>query len=254
MQLYLKFDYPLSLDELTKCREVVQRRSQGEPVAYICGQRGFYKHQFLVRPGVLIPRPETELLVEKALHTLPLEESNLRIIEFGVGSGCIGLSLLSERPNARLLALDISTVAVEICRLNAENMGFKDRLICHHQDVDGIDEDFVIREMGNFADLIVANPPYIAPGDSRVEAAVVKYEPSLALFAEENGLAKIRQWAQQAQRFLQPNGTAIFEIGDNQSDEARKLFSQAGLVNIQTGKDLAGLDRWILGQKQSLTQ
>lgn len=248
IDLYLKFDQPLKDDELQRCRDAVKRRSQGEPVAYILGQRDFYGLSFIVDSRVLIPRPETELLAEEAIafsKTLKNEEGEspeVRVLDLGSGSGCLGLTLTHQIPNSKTVLVDISEDALNVARLNAERLGLLDRVTFQLGDA-------AATELGSLFDIIVANPPYIAEGDQNLSPDVLKFEPRSALFADDDGLAMIHSWSRHAIASLKPGGFIGFETGMSQGTAAREHFASLGLEKVRTLKDLAGLDRHVLGQK-----
>lgn len=247
MKLYLNYDYPLNEQELVKARELVRRRLTGEPIAYIVGKKDFFKASFKVNSSVLIPRPETELLVEYVLTWSDSEEMN--IVDFGTGSGCIGLSLLLERSESKLLAVDLSQDAIGVARENAENLGLSNRVLFMAKDV----KDLQLSEVRDFfsgcnPDVIVGNPPYIAIDDEQVSDEVKKFEPGMALFSDDSGLKQISVWAQKAGQFIKPGGLVIFEIGHDQGQAASKIFEDLNiLTEIQIRQDLSGLDRFVLG-------
>lgn len=220
--------------------EKVQRRCSGEPLAYILEEKGFYKHVFSVRPGVLIPRPETELVVEQAL--LFLKKTNLVnpvVFDFGCGSGCIGLSILAEASNARLYGFDKSSVAIETSMENSRKLNLSEKTKFLIEDLSKKNE------LSNFdlADVIVANPPYVKIGDLRLEAQVEKYEPHEALFGGESGLEMIEEWSKLAFRSLKPHGIFVLEFGQGQSVLISERLTEIGFSNILVYKDLAGNNR-----------
>ena len=248
VKLYLNYEYPLSPEELNACRDLVRRRAQGEPIAYILGKKDFFRHSFTVSPAVLIPRPETEILVEEALAWLNSQraESGSRIIDFGTGSGCIGLSLLAEVEDAKLVAIDKSPDAIDVAALNAEDLGVAARVTLVATDVADLRADHVAKVLQGMADLIVANPPYIAADDSRVEANVRKFEPEMALFSGADGLGHIRVWTAKAAELVRVGGLVIFEIGSEQGRVASEIFAATGRFDhIEVLKDLAGHDRFV---------
>lgn len=251
IRLYLDFDRPLAEPELTKLRELVRRRGTGEPVAYLTGKKDFFNHTFDVGPGVLIPRPETEHLVETALdHAKASGRADLRIADLGSGSGCIGLSLLAALPQARLISLDTNPVAIQFTRKNAEKLGVQDRLRTFEADAGSKDTAAKIAEETGFGgiDLLLANPPYIDPADTRVEAHVKTFEPSAALFAEDQGLAALKSWSLAWAPLLSEGGLLAMEMGEGQGASLRKHLEQLnGLTGISIIKDLAGHDRVIKG-------
>jgi release factor glutamine methyltransferase len=246
IKLYTHYDYPMSEKELSTSRELVKRRATGEPIAYILGARDFYKAKFIVAPGVLIPRPETELLVEETVAWIKKNELEIpRIIDLGTGSGCIGLSILHDVPRASLLAVDISETALAIAKKNAEAQGFTDAqfLISNVEDLDPL--------LSNFMDVVVANPPYISPDDPEIEPNVKKFEPAEALFSSGAGLDHIRSWAKKAGELLRPGGFVMFEIGCDQGPAARDIFSNLKCFDrIEVIKDLSKLDRFVRAQKR----
>lgn len=240
IDLYLKFDQPLREEELEKCRGLVKRRTQGEPVAYILQRKEFFGFDFLVDSRVLIPRPETETLVELAADILKRIEKP-RLVDFGCGSGCIGLSLLKLCPESKGVLIDASADALEVTRINAETLGVADRAQFFHQRVQEFNgQDF---------DLVLGNPPYISPNDPTVDENVRKFEPASALFADENGTQQVREWADKAFSALRADGVTLFEIGASQGEAAKNIFAQAGFQNIRIQRDLSDRDRIVIGHK-----
>jgi release factor glutamine methyltransferase len=204
---------------------LLQRREQHEPLAYILGYREFFGRRFSVNPSVLIPRHETEILVEQTLlHT----SESLGVLDIGTGSGCIAITLKLERPSWNIEAVDISEAALQIAERNAEELGV---------DVIFTRADIFSASQGKKFDLIVSNPPYI--GDEEPLPSEVKdFEPTTALFAEEQGLAIYRQIANEYDAYLNPGGKLILEIGQTQGAALRALFPTAEIV-----RDLDGNDR-----------
>ncbi len=259
VQIYTNYEYPLNEKELEECRALVRRRLQGEPIAYILGERDFYKDRFLVAPGVLIPRPETEGLVEKAVQFLQEqfepEDETFRIVDLGCGSGCVGLSILREFPNAHLVALDSSSIAVHVTKQNAERLGLTERAKILLLPVTSLTPDDLKMAFDGLADVVVANPPYIARDDQEVQVSVRKFEPPEALFADENGLLQIREWSQRTHLLLRDGGLALFEIGSDQGRVAHDIFSETRQYeDVQVSKDLAGFDRFIRAVKVRVMQ
>lgn len=230
-ELSLCDDRKLDQRETGWLAAAVQRRNLGEPLAYILGHQGFYKHQFIVRPGVLIPRPETEGIVEIAF-----EKPALEIADFGCGSGCIGLSILKEWQQSRLTAIDASNTAIEVTRENAAHLNLIERC------------EFVLARVEEWKplkayDLIVANPPYIGKDDPHVEENVRKYEPFEALFAGNEGLAAIESWIKKSSSVLKRGGRMIMEVGAGQSESVATIMKESGFSAVAIHKDLAGIDR-----------
>lgn len=250
IQLYLKFDQPLSEQELARCRELVRRRTQGEPVAYILGHRDFFGLRFKVNSHTLIPRPETEHLVEEALEWF--KNQNLAspvFADLGCGSGCIGLSILKNHPEARLVAVDISADAIAVAKENAADLGVSDRVEFVNMDA-GV--WLTLPENKMRFDAILSNPPYIAEDDPQVEAMVRKYEPAQALFAPEQGLALLKDWSEKALQTLKVPGLCIMEMGHLQGGQMiDSLESLTAYKEVRVIKDLSGHDRLIFGVKHN---
>ena len=242
VDLYLKFDQPIKEEELVKCREAVRRRAAGEPVAYILGQKGFFGFDFSVNKNTLIPRPETELLVEKALTKFS-PESEIQIYDFGTGSGCIGISLLKKLPYSKAILVDGSGTALEIASENAKRLEVFDRATLVHSLVEKLG--------GRPAQLVVANPPYIDRKDTNVEENVRKFEPEMALFSDGDGLDALKNWARKAAELLEPKGWYGFEMGKDQSGVMQEFLQSLGTFeNIEIIKDLAGFHRHIFAQRK----
>lgn len=248
MDLYLKFDQPVGEAELSVCRELVRRRSLHEPVAYIVGSKGFYNHTFKVTPAVLIPRPETELLVEQAFEWL--EKNNItkpNILDLGCGSGCIGLSILAKYPEGQLTMVDISADALAVAKENAEQMKLSN-IRWLQADVGSV--DFSDQLKNELFDLILANPPYIDIQDSRVEATVKNFEPQTALFAPDQGLQFLKNWSQKMLSHLKQTSMMGFEMGCDQGTEMKNWFQSFNtFADVKVVKDLSSLDRHIIGVK-----
>ncbi len=242
MSLYLKFDQPLSETEITVCREFVRRRSLGEPVAYIVQEKGFYGLNFFVEKGVLVPRPETEMIVDEVLAFIKKEKiENPKILDLGAGSGCIGLSILKNNPEATLVAVEKSDLAQNIFLKNAAALNLSDRTVLIKSDVESV--DFLKLEKFN---CIVSNPPYIDINDSRVQKSVRDFEPEMALFANDRGFSLLKSWSHLAKQNLTETGLMMFEMGLDQGSEMRAHFHNLNTFkNISILKDLSGLDRFI---------
>ncbi len=255
MKIYLNYDYPLTDQELTACREFVRRRATGEPVAYILGKKDFYKNSFAVSPAVLVPRPETELLVDETLAWIKANSpSETKIVDLGTGTGCIGLSLLAELPDARLYAVDQSAGAVAIANGNAERLLLSDRAKIVTESAEQVTRQDLEEFFGSQADVVVANPPYIATNDPAVEARVKLHEPSEALFSGEDGLAHLRSWSEVAIALLRPSGWLMFEIGHEQGQAASEILNNSGaFMEVTIKKDLSGRDRFICAMRAEET-
>ncbi|MGF6148442.1 Release factor glutamine methyltransferase [Kingella potus] len=231
---------PLQPDTAAALAALEARRLAGEPVAYILGSREFYGRRFAVSPAVLIPRPETEHLVEAALAHLPAHGS---VWDIGTGSGAIAVTLACERPSAQVYASDTSPAALDTARENAAACRARVRFACGSWF-----DAFPPSECAAF-DLIVSNPPYIEAGDPHLQQGDLRFEPPAALTDFSDGLSCIRILAQGAARRLAGGGHLIVEHGCGQGEAARAIFAAAGWRNIRTLPDLAGLDRITLGQK-----
>ncbi|AZZ35332.1 peptide chain release factor N(5)-glutamine methyltransferase [Bdellovibrio sp. qaytius] len=245
IQLYAKFDSPLSEAEVNLCRDYVKRRTAGEPVAYIIEEKGFYGHIFKVKSGVLIPRPETEMIIDEVLKDFKKHpKDHVRILDLGAGTGCIGLSILKHIPLAELVTVEKSAEAFALVQENIASLDLSERTKAIHADVASLNA----AELGEF-DYIVSNPPYIDVNDTQVEVNVRKFEPSMALFSEENGLYALKSWSAKFAPSLKAEGLMLFEMGHTQGDAMKKHFSDlAKLKEVTVLKDLSGLDRIIKGR------
>lgn len=241
VQLYMQFDRPLSDAELQAYKGLLKRRGEREPLAYILGKKEFYSMEFEVMPTVLIPRPETELLVEKAIQILqPSSAQPLRLLDIGTGSGCIALSLAKHLPQARVSAIDVSEAALEVARKNAELHGLADRVEFFHID---------FREAASRAalsgpfDLIASNPPYIARDEIAKLAPELAFEPMQALDGGPDGLDFYRDWLPWAFEHLSQGGSALLEIGFDQAESVEKLATNAGFQKVNILRDYSGHPR-----------
>jgi release factor glutamine methyltransferase len=217
----------------------VKRRGQGEPIAYILGHREFWGLKLAVSTAVLVPRPETELLVELALRLLP-DDVEGTVVDVGTGSGCVALALLSAREGLRAIATDVSPAALEIARQNADAVGVLDRLDLRAGDL--------LTPCGDVrgARLVVSNPPYIRQGDAALAPDVLAWEPALALFGEgEDALGHHRRIVADAPAVLADDGAVLLEIGADQGAAARALAGPP-FVRADIERDLAGLDRVVV--------
>jgi len=217
---------------------LLARRESGEPVAYLCGQRGFWTLDLSVTPETLIPRPETELLVELALSRLP-DDRALQVADLGTGSGAIALALASERPRARVLATDASPGALAVARGNAERLGLGNVEFRHGDWFDALP--------GLRFDLIASNPPYIAAGDPHLAQGDLRFEPPGALASGADGLDAIRAIVAAAPAHLLPGGWLLLEHGWTQGTAVRALMQVAGFSGVSTQPDLEERDRVSLG-------
>lgn len=251
IQLYLKFDQPLSEGELDLARGWVRRRAQGEPLAYILGKKFFFRSSFKVNSSVLIPRPETETIVEYSVEKCSSKkQESLKILDLGSGTGCIGLSLLRELPNAECTFVDLSAEALAVAKENAESLALTERSHWVNGEYGySAEVEAKVQAQGPF-DIIVSNPPYLEPGDSRIENSVLQFEPHVALFAKDKGFDLIERWAALAEPMLSPRGFVVFEIGLDHGQRAVQHLSQVGFSEVSLLKDLSGVERFVTGFKK----
>jgi release factor glutamine methyltransferase len=212
---------------------LVARRLAGEPVAYILGEREFFGRAFTVTPDVLIPRPETEHLVEAALERFPADRP-IAVLDIGTGSGCIAITLKLERPAWQVTAVDISPAALGVARRNAERLAAK---------VAFLESDLYAALNGRRFDLIVSNPPYVAKADDHLRQGDARFEPVGALRSGADGLDAIRRIVEHARGHLNPDGWLMLEHGWDQGASCRQMMRQAGYAGVETRSDLADLDR-----------
>lgn len=215
-----------------------QRRAKGHPIAYLLGEREFWKMTLKVDSRVLIPRPDTELLVELVLKLLPLESA--RVADLGTGSGAIALALALERPQWQVTATDISAEALAVAKENARALGLSK--------VDFRGGSWCEPLGRERFDLIVSNPPYIEENDPHLQQGDVRFEPALALVAQEEGLADLREIAQRAPGHLQSGGWLLLEHGYRQGAAVRRILNSEGYRHVQSYGDLAGHERVSVGQ------
>jgi release factor glutamine methyltransferase len=240
VRLYTDLDRPLEAPELAGYRALIARRAAGEPTHYLTGTREFYGRPFAVDPRVLVPRPETELLVEAVLQAVPADRE-VRILDLCTGTGCVGITLALERPRARVVATEISPDAAEVARSNARTLGVTDRVDVRVGDLFGPVEAEPPFEA------VVANPPYVPRGEIPTLSAEVRREPALALDGGSDGLETVRRIVSGARRWLVPGGLLALEIGDRQGPAVRSLLEGAGYGSVRIERDLARHDRLALG-------
>ena len=242
VQLYVDLDRPLAPKELAAYRALIERRISGEPTQYLTGTREFYGRPFAVDPRVLIPRPETELLVDTALEAIP-KDAAYRVLDLCTGSGCVAVTLAAERPNATVFATELSPAACEVARSNAAALKVGDRVRVLEGDL------FGPLERGSLFHVVVSNPPYVPSEEIAALAAEVRREPRMALDGGGDGLEITRRLADQAPSWLGPGGMLAVEISEGQGPEALRLLQSAGLVRAGLRKDLSRLDRLVFGYK-----
>jgi release factor glutamine methyltransferase len=239
VELYTQFDRPLTDDEVERYRQLIVRRAKGEPVAYITGKKEFYGFEFLVDRGVLVPRPETELLVDVALSYLKGKQGKT-VVDVGTGSGCIILTLCKLLGDAnRYYGVDLSPKALEVAEKNRERLGCSVTLLRSN-----------LLEAVDFpVDAVVANLPYVPVGDKRLHKWVLKYEPAMALFGGKDGLELIERLIVQAKEKINPKGFIALEVGEGQADRVKSLLETAGFLNVKSFRDLSGIERVVVGEK-----
>jgi len=244
IEVYTQYDKPLSPEERETLRGSVRRRAQGEPLQYIVGTMGFRHLEIKVKPGTLIPRPETEVLVDLALCALPkpIEDTTLSVLDLCTGTGCIGLALAQERPDVIVLATDISPKAVALANENAQASGLSDRF-------QAIEGDLFPPNTLQF-DLIASNPPYIpAQGMKELPAEVANFEPALALDGGEDGLDLARRILELAPDWLKKSSHLILELDVRNVSQAREFAVQLNTYkSLETARDLTGRERFVLAR------
>jgi len=232
-------DEQLPHREATTFFALAQRRRNGEPVAYLVGRREFWGMSLQVSPAVLVPRPETETLVELALEWLPADRK-ARVLDLGTGSGAIAMAIARERPLAQVVAVDSSPAALSIARANAYTIGLRNLVLLESNWFERVgDEPF---------DLVVSNPPYIAAGDPHLGEEDVRFEPIVALVSGADGLDALRAIVTEAPSRLASDGALLVEHGYDQANAVRVLMENAGFGEVVARRDLAGIPRVAAGR------
>jgi release factor glutamine methyltransferase len=227
-------DDDLSAAQIKAYQALIARRAAGEPIAYIVGTREFFSLDFIVTPAVLIPRPETELLVEIALEHLSADR-NSQVLDAGTGSGCIAVTIATHRPRARIVAVDRSEAALAVARANSDRH--------KTSKVELLQSDWFSALETHSFDLIVANPPYVAAGDPHLSSGDLRAEPTDALVGGADGLEDIRTIVAAAPEHLAADGVLLFEHGYDQAERCRELLLAAGLEEVFSRRDIAGIAR-----------
>ncbi|MDB4141382.1 peptide chain release factor N(5)-glutamine methyltransferase [Candidatus Pelagibacter sp.] len=231
----------LNSEQLVKFKSLIERRKKGEPIAYLINKKEFWKDEFFVNKDVLIPRPDSELIIEQVLK-IYLKDVQLQVLDIGTGSGCILLSILKERSNFYGTGIDISKKSINISKFNAKQLNLTNRVKFFHSSVDNFNN-------GKY-DIIVSNPPYIEQLSLKyLERDVVNFEPKLALSGGLDGFSKIRKVINKASILIKKNGKFILEIGFNQKNKVIKILKEEGFYVNKAIKDYGNNDRCIISTK-----
>ncbi len=240
--IILNSNVKLSNKEIFLYNNLIGQRKKKKPIAYIIGKKEFWKYEFDVTEDVLIPRPDTEIIIEQTLK-LTKNKSGLKILDIGVGSGCILLSILKERKNFYGSGIDICKKTLEICKINVKKLNLADRIKLFKSDVDNFN-------YGKY-DLIVSNPPYIKKFDLKyLEKDVYGYEPILALDGGVDGLLGIKKVISNSSKFIKKNGILIIEIAFDQTNQVKKILRENGYYIKDVVKDLAKNNRCLISIKK----
>ena len=239
--LILNFNNVIPKENLNIFNDLVNQRSKGKPIAYLLKKKEFWKNEFVVDRNVLIPRPDTEILVEQALE-LTKNKNKLNLLDVGVGSGCILLSILNEKKNFYGTGIDICGKSLSICRVNTHKLGLKKRIKLFKSNIDNF-------QYGKY-DLIISNPPYIKKYDLKcLEKDVIGFEPKQALDGGIEGLSEIRKVISKSSELIKKNGFLILEIGFDQKNRVKQILQNKGFYIKKIVKDLSGHDRCIVSTK-----
>ena len=231
----------LNSEQLDKFKNLIERRKKGEPIAYLINKKEFWKNEFYVNKDVLIPRPDTELIVEQVLKIYS-KDDQLQVLDIGTGSGCILLSILKERPNFYGTGIDISKKSINVSKFNAKQLNLINRVKFFNSSVDNF-------KIGKY-DLVVSNPPYIELLSLKyLEKDVVNFEPKLALSGGLDGFSKIRKVINKTRTLIKKNGKFILEIGFNQKNKVKKILKEEGFYVNKSIKDYGNNDRCIISTK-----
>lgn len=250
IELYTNFDRPVAKPQLDQLRQLVRRAAQNEPIAYLTGKTEFYSLEFAVTRDCLIPRPETELLVERSIEFLRRRNGQQLVCDLCTGCGCIAVAIAKNVTNTRIVATDISDAALHMAMQNAENHKLTERIEFLHGDL----FEPLIPELDRYRfDLIVCNPPYVTTSQYRtLEPNVTDYEPEVALLGGADGLDVYRRICQRIEQFLKSDATVMFEIGYAQGQDVAGLLSQTHLFNtISIEKDFQDNDRIVIAARPS---
>ena len=239
--LILNLNQKINGEAYKHYHDLINERSKGKPIAYITGKKFFWKHEFYIDQNVLIPRPETELIIEYVLKKYK-NKTKLRLLEIGVGSGCVLLSILGEKKKFLGTGIDLTNKCLKICNNNAIKIGIKNRLKLFKSDIDNFN-------LGKY-DLIISNPPYIKKIDLKyLDTDVKDFEPKMALDGGLEGLSEIRKVIRKSSELIKKKGILILEIAFNQKNDVKKLLNNKGFYINKVLKDYANKDRCIISTK-----
>ncbi len=242
-QILINFRNFVNKNHINKFNKYLIRRIKKEPMAYILGFKYFWKYKFLVNNSVLIPRPDTEVVIEESLKLLKINKSK-KILDIGTGSGCIVISLLNERPKCKATALDLSRKAIKIAKTNAKLHHLENKIEFINMDID--------KYSSNKYDLILSNPPYVKDINlNRLDDDIKFHEPKLALSGGLDGFSEIKKVIKKSRKLLKNNGTLIIEIGNEQKSKSIILLKENGFYINKVRKDYSGKDRCIVSTKIS---
>lgn len=246
LELYLHYDKPLTKSELSSLKAMIARRAKREPLQYILGETEFYGFPFVIDASALIPRPETEFLVEAALEYISRATQPLSVLDIGTGSGCIALAIAKKSPESRIVAMDLSEQALALAARNQIALEVENCEIIKRD----IFREIIVKKP---FDVIVSNPPYISSECMKeLEPELIRYEPHIALTDGGDGLRFYRRFAEVFPSILAPDGTFFLEIGHGQASDILAIFADAYQCSIQN--DLAGIPRILIGRRKQITK
>ena len=242
--IFLNHDKDIETDHFHQFKKLINKRSKGEPVAYLIGKKDFWNFEFKINKNVLVPRPDSELIIEEVLKQTK-NKHKLKLLDIGVGSGCLLLSILNEKKDFNGVGIDLSKKCINISKINAINLKIDHRVKFFKTDVDNFN-------YGKY-DLIVSNPPYINQYDLKnLDNEVVNFEPKLSLDGGLDGLSVVRKVINKASKLIKINGTLILEIGADQKERVKKILRNKGFYINKVIKDYANNDRCIVSTKNNL--
>lgn len=250
--LYLNFDKPLKQEEINLMRDYLRRRANNEPLQYIIGKAYFYKYEFFINKNVLIPRPETELLIEETLNLYNSEYEGL-ILDVGCGSGNITISLANELPKTKIVSIDVSDKAIEVAKINSSSLAKNDNISFHILDFLNSEKikNFINEQYPEKFDAIVSNPPYVAIKDYQsLQKEITDYEPQIAVTDGNDGLTFYKAIAENSPILLKEKGKIVCEIGKDQIDFIVEIFNKNKINILKIVKDYQQIPRIIIGERE----